>query len=256
MQKVIGKLKEIESNEVGIIIYSNMEQKVISSFNSEITVPLASAAKVAIGYCIAKWVEEGYLTWNDIIEDISLNPEEDSNILYPHLQHRKRLALDQAVEVMIACHDSFVANRIVRVCGGWEKVNKQINLYFNNINVTQNPKDLDNTGVVSQMLDLLCLIYQGYKTNPELWTPLINGFVRQQGGITGIPHHLLNHMTGGLDQVVVDIGMIGEFHKNPFLYVLAAKNLPNRYENEVGDQKIIEAMELLYEEYLKQEVGV
>ncbi|MFX3675172.1 MAG: serine hydrolase [Paenisporosarcina sp.] len=256
MQKVIEKLKEVESNEVGIIIYSNMEQKIVSSFNSEIKVPLASAAKVAIGFCIAKWVEEGHLMWNDIIEGISLNPEEDSKILYPHLQQRRSLALHEAVEVMIACHDSYIANKIVQVCGGWDKVNAKMNLYFNTIHITQNSRDLNNSGELSQLLELLCLIYQGYKTSPKLWTPLINGLVRQQDEVKGIPPHLLNHMTGGLENVVVDVGIIGEFHQNPLLYVLAAKNLPSRFENEESDQKIMVAMELLYKEYLKQEVGV
>jgi len=253
MQKVIEKLKEIESNDVGLIIYSSMEQKVVASLSCEITVPLASAAKVAIGFCIAKWVEEGYLVWNDRIEEIRFNPDEDSNELYPHLQNRKSLALHEAVEVMIACHDSLVANRIVQVCGGWEKVSNQIKSYFNTINITQNPRDVDNSGEVSQLLDLICLIFQGYQTKPELWTPVINGLVRQQGEIKGIPHHMLNHMTGGLDNAIVDIGILGEFHRNPYIYVLAAKNLPNRFECIVSDNKVVEAMELLFEEYLKQE---
>ncbi len=47
------------------------------------------------------------------------------------------------------------------------------------------------------MLELLRLIYQGYKINPDLWMPVINGLVRQRGDIDGIPSHYLNHMTGG-----------------------------------------------------------
>ena len=58
MQTVIGKLKEIESNDIGLSIYSSIDQKIVTSLNSDITVPLASAAKVAIGFFIVKWVEE------------------------------------------------------------------------------------------------------------------------------------------------------------------------------------------------------
>lgn len=254
MQEVIEKLKEIESGEVGIIIYSQKKQSVVSTFNKELEVPLASSAKVAIGFCIAKWVENGFLKWNDVIEGIRLNPEENSNEIYPHFQQRKTLALRDAVEVMIACHDSFVASSIIQFCGGWEKVNKEIKLHFKNINITQNPMDLHNSGKLSQILELLCLIFQGYKTKPELWTPIIGGLIRQQDQIKGLPNHFLNHMTGGLENVVVDIGIIGEFSQNPLLYVLGASNLPNRYNNQLADKKIIEATRLLYQEYLNQEI--
>lgn len=256
MQKVIEKLKEIESTDIGLSIYSSIEQRIVASFNSDLTVPLASAAKVAIGFCIVKCVEEGSLNWNDRIEDIKLNPNEDSKELYPHLQNRKSLTLHEAVEVMIACHDSFVAKRIVQVCGGWEVINKQINSHFSKINITKDPKDIDNCGEINQVLELISFIFEGYQAEPELWTPIVNGLVRQQSEVKGVPYHMLNHMTGGLDSVIIDIGILGEFHKNPYLYVLAAKNLPNRFENVDADNKLMEAMELLFKEYLKQEVVV
>ncbi|MEH7357004.1 hypothetical protein V7150_26230, partial [Neobacillus drentensis] len=122
-----------------------------------------------------------------------------------------------------------------------------------NINITRNPMDLDNNGELSQMLELLRFIFLGYKNNPELWIPIINGLVRQQGEIEGIPTHHLNHMTGGLENVVLDIGIIGEFTQNPLLYVLGAKDLPSRYKEKVADEKIIDAMKLLYIEYSNQE---
>jgi hypothetical protein len=50
MQKVFDKLKEIESGEVGIIIYSELKQDIIASLNEGLSVPLASAAKVAIAF--------------------------------------------------------------------------------------------------------------------------------------------------------------------------------------------------------------
>ena len=80
----------------------------------------------------------------------------------------------------------------------------------------------------------------------------MNGLVRQQGGVKGIPTNHLNHMTGGLPNVVVDVGIIGQFSENPLLYVLGAKNLPNRYEDQLADEIIEEAMKYLYDEYLHQ----
>ena len=254
MQKVTEKLKEIESGEVGLVVYSQFEKSIVYSMNQNLIVPIASAAKVVIGYIIAKLVEEKKVNWCDSIEEISLNPKEDSHEIYPHLQNRKTLTIREAVEVMIACHDSFVANSIVQFCGGWDKVNAEIKLNFNKINIIQNPRNLENQGELSQLLELLYQIFVGYRENPELWTPIINGLVRGQEKIDGIPHYFLNHMTGGLDNVVIDIGIMGGFHQHPFLYVLGVKNLPNRSENQLADQKISEAMKLLYKEYLDQEI--
>lgn len=254
MEKVLEKLKELESGEVGIIIYSQVKQDILLSLNKGLLVPLASAGKVAIAFCVAKLVEERLYKWTDIVKDVVLNPVEDSNKVYPHFQSRENLSLQDAVEVMIACHDSFVAERIVQFCGGWEMINNKTKSYFKNINITQNPRDLENNGELSEMLELLRVIYQGYKTNPDLWIPVINGLVRQRGDIEGIPSHFLNHMTGGLDNVVVDMGIMGEFSKNPLLFVLGAKELPNRHKEKLADEIIIDAMKLIYDEYCNQEV--
>ena len=253
MEKVLEKIEEIKSGEVGIIIYSQVKQEILLSLNADLLLPLASAAKVAIAFCIAKLIEERHYKWTDIVEDITLNPEEDSNEVYPHFQNREKLSLRDAVEVMVACHDSFVANRIVQFCGGWEMINVKLKSYFKTINITQNPRDLDNKGELYELLSLLRLIYQGYKINPELWTPVINGLVRQQGDIDGIPSQFLNHMTGGLDNIIVDIGIMGEFPKNPLLFVLGAKELPHRYKENLADEIIIDAIKLIYDEYCNQE---
>ncbi|MFE7061994.1 serine hydrolase [Sutcliffiella sp. NPDC057660] len=252
MNKVIDKLKEIDIGEVGINIYSSKEQRNNTSLKSELTVPLASAAKVAIAFCVAKWVDENLFNWDDLVEEVSFNTEEDSKELYPHLQKRKSLPLREAVEVMIACHDSKVAKCIVNFCGGWEKLNKSIQTYYPSISITENPRDIENKAQLNHMLELMIHIFQGYKTLPILWTPIINGLVRQRGDINKIPSHHLNHMTGGLDNVVIDIGIIGDFNDNPYIFALGAINLPNRFNSQVADNKIIEAMNLLYAEYLKQ----
>ena len=254
MEKIIEKIKEIESGEVGIIIYSQIKQEILLSLNTRLLVPLASAAKVAIAFCVAKSIEERHYKWTDVVEKITLNPKEDSHVVYPHFQDRENLELRDAVEVMIACHDSFVADRIVQFCGGWEWINQKLKAYFKNINITQNPRDLDNKGELCELLELLLLIYQGYKINPEIWTPVINGFVRQRDDIEGIPSHFLNHMTGGLENVIVDIGMLGEFTKNPLLFVLGAKELPDRSKEKLADELIIDVMKLIYNEYCNQVV--
>jgi Beta-lactamase enzyme family len=252
VKNVIEKLKEIEVGETGLTIYSTKENKECISLNSELTIPLASAAKVAIAFCVAKWVEDEVVKWDAIVEEVSFNPEEDSKELYPHLQNRQTLPLREAVEVMIACHDSYIARSIVECCGGWEKVNRSLQSYYPSIHVTGNPRDVDNKAQLSQMLDLMIRIYQGYKTQPLLWTPIMNGLVRQKGDIGQIPVHHLNHMTGGLENVAVDIGIMGDFNENPYIFALGAINLPNRLDNQDSDRKIMEAMELLYGEYIKQ----
>ena len=121
MNNVIEKLKQIDVGEVGITIYSTKQKKEIASLNSELTVPLASAAKVAIAFCVAKWVEDDVIKWDALVEEVSFNPEEDSKELYPHLQNRPTLSLREAVEVMTDCRDSYIARTIVEFCGGWTK---------------------------------------------------------------------------------------------------------------------------------------
>jgi hypothetical protein len=89
-------------------------------------------------------------------------------------------------------------------------------------------------------------MYASYQVSPELWEPVINGLVRQQGGIEGIPKHHLSHMTGGLPDALIHLGVLGEFHDNPLIYVIGMKHVPDRFENRETDQKVIEALKILY----------
>ncbi|WP_316246626.1 serine hydrolase [Sutcliffiella horikoshii] len=178
MNKVIDKLKEIDTGEIGLILFSCKEQRYDTALNSELSVPLAPAAKVAIGFCVAKWVDENTYNWEDLVNEISFNPEEGSKELYPHLQNRKSLPLREAIEVMISCHDSYVANCVVNYCGGWEKLNNSLQSYFPTINITENSRDIENRGQLNQILEIMIQIFQGYKTKPLLWIPIINGLVR------------------------------------------------------------------------------
>lgn len=247
MKCIQEKLSEIKNGEVGVIVFSDLKEEIILSSNEDILVPLASAAKVGIGYCIAKFIEEGEFKWTDQVDQISFNPKEDSKEIYPHLQSRDFLSLQEAVEVMIACHDSFIANRVVQYCGGWEKINQKIQSSFIHMNFTEDPRDTENVGKLSELMGLMQLIYRGYKHNHKVWAPIVDGLVRQRGDIEGIPSHHLNHMTGGLSNAAIDVGILGEFSKHPYLYVLGANKLPNRFNDDLADKKIMEMMVLLYD---------
>ena len=249
---MLKKLKEIDIGEVGIKIYSTKDEIHKLSFNNNLIVPLASAAKVAIGFFVTKRVEEGLINWNEIVKDISFNPNEDSRELYPHFQLRESLPLREAVEVMIACHDSYVAKSIVAFCGGWKELNNQLQTYYPSITVNEDPRISENQAQLDQLCDLVINIFQNYKKNPLLWTPIINGLIRQKGDTEGIPTHHLNHMTGGLENAAVVLGIIGDFNNHPYVFVLGATNLPNRNSNQDADNKIIEAVTLIYNEFKAQ----
>ncbi|EJQ60753.1 hypothetical protein EXW32_14160 [Bacillus mycoides] len=249
MQAVIKKIKEIQIGQVGILVYSTKNGNIVATHNNELYVPLASAAKVAIGFTVAKMVKDKLISWNDTLHHIKFNPNEDSVQLYPHLQGRTTLTLSKAVEVMIACHDSYIAHSVVMHCGGWETVRENVLTYFSKIHIQENPRDEQNVGELNQVLSLLVHIFQGYKSEPELWEPIINGMVRQQGDYEGIPYYHLAHMTGGLSTAIINIGIIGMFHKFPFLYVIGGRDLPNRFDNKEVDETILEALKCLYKEY-------
>ncbi|WP_166703769.1 serine hydrolase [Bacillus albus] len=251
MQTVIEKIKEIQSGQVGVIVYSTKYENIIASYNNELHVPLASAAKVAIGFAVANMVKEKQISWGHILHQIKFDPKEDSAQLYPHVQGRDTLSLSKAVEVMIACHDSFIAKSIVMHCGGWDSIRKYVSTSFPNIHVQENPRDEQNVGELNEIHSLLVQIFRGYKTEPELWEPIINGMVRQQGEYEGIPHNHLAHMTGGLPKAIINIGILGVFNEFPLLYVIGGEDLPNRSENKEIDEVFAVALKYIYEEYSK-----
>ncbi|MGE7886978.1 serine hydrolase [Bacillus cereus] len=256
METVINKIKEIQSNYVGMEIYSTKNNRIVASYNSELNIPLASAAKLVIGFVVTKMVKENKHNWNDILHHITFNPNEDSAQLYPHLQGRTALALSKAVEVMIACHDSYIAQSVVMHCGGWDAVKMYAKTYFSKIHIQENARDEKNVGELNEVLALLIQIFQGYKSEPELWEPIISGMVRQQGEYEEIPYHHLAHMTGGLPTATINIGIIGMFNEFPFLYVIGGKDLPSRRENNEVDEAFAVALECIYKEYSESVLGV
>ncbi|TKI15782.1 hypothetical protein FC683_30670, partial [Bacillus cereus] len=58
METVINKIKEVQSNYVGMEIYSTKNNRIVASYNSELNIPLASAAKLVIGFVVAQMVKE------------------------------------------------------------------------------------------------------------------------------------------------------------------------------------------------------
>ncbi|AFQ12055.1 TPA: serine hydrolase [Bacillus pacificus] len=256
METVIQKMKEIQSDHVGIAIYSTKSNRIVASYNSEINIPLASAAKVVIGFVVAQMVKENKRNWHDILHHVKFNPNEDSAQLYPHLQGRRNLTLSKAVEVMIACHDSYVAQSVVMYCGGWDAVKMYAQTYFSKIHIQEDARDEKNVGELNEVLSLLVHIFQGYKSEAELWEPIISGMVRQQGEYEGIHSYHLAHMTGGLSSAAINIGIIGIFNEFPFLYVIGGKDLPNRRENKEVDEAFAVALKYIYKEYSESMLGV
>ncbi|AAP26643.1 MULTISPECIES: serine hydrolase [Bacillus] len=256
METVIQKMKEIQSDHVGIAIYSTKNNRIVASYNSELNIPLASAAKVTIGFVVAQMVKENKCNWDDILHHVKLNPHEDSAQLYPHLQGRRTLTLSKAVEVMIACHDSYVAQSVVMYCGGWDVVKTYAQTYFSKIHIQEDARDEKNVGELNEVLSLLVHIFQGYKSEAELWEPIISGMVRQQGEYEGIHSYHLAHMTGGLSSAAINIGIIGIFNEFPFLYVMGGKDLPNRLENKEVDEAFAVALKYIYKEYSQSMLGV
>ena len=98
---------------------------------------------------------------NDILHHVKLNPHEDSAQLYPHLQGRRTLTLSKAVEVMIACHDSYVAQSVVMYCGGWDVVKTYAQTYFSKIHIQEDARDEKNVGELNEVLSLLVHIFRG-----------------------------------------------------------------------------------------------
>lgn len=140
-------------------------------------------------------------------------------------------------------------------CGGWDTVREYISTYFTKIHIQEYPRDEQNVGELNQVHSPLVHIFQGYKSEPELWEPIINGMVRQQGNYEGIPYYHLAHMTGGLPTATINIGIMGMFNEFPFLYVIGGKDLPDRFNNKLVDETIKEALKCLYKEYKRVSRG-
>ncbi|KML02977.1 serine hydrolase [Rossellomorea marisflavi] len=245
MKEVIDLLKAVHGS-TGFLSYSSKDRRITASYNEELVMPLASAGKVAIGFAVAGMVESGGMKWDEVIQPIRFNPDEDSRELYPHYQNRQSLMLGEAVEVMIACHDSVVAEQVVTLAGGWDHVNRMIRGRFDHMCVTSDPRSPENKGMLQELMQMLIEVVEGYDCRPDVWMPIMNGLVRQQEEVEGIPSHQLNHMTGGLPDMAIDIGVIGEFGKDRCLFVIGAAGVPDRRESQGTDDCLAESLRLLH----------
>ncbi|MDX8361700.1 serine hydrolase [Cytobacillus sp. IB215316] len=251
----VKNILEEYKGEYGAVVYCTKTNALICSYHPDFIIPLASVGKVLVGYVVAKYIEEGVLSWSSIINHVSFDPKEDSHIIYPHLQKRTSLPLSTMIEVMIACHDNVIANHIVSYIGGWEKVNNKLwDENFSSFNLTKNPQDTQNYGSINDLLYILIKIYDGYQTQPEIFIPLITGMVRQQDAHRQIPKQYLAHMTGGLHDLILDIGILGHFSKNPYIFVIAGNNVPNRLKNSESDNNVANILFDVYREWRKSMV--
>ncbi|AYC30076.1 serine hydrolase [Paenisporosarcina cavernae] len=246
MLEILSKIDETNEGVFAYAIASVRGNQNLHSFQTNEVMPLASAAKVAIAYAVTKLVEAQHLSWEDKLDDVLFDPKEDSNELYPHLIGRSSIQLGEAIEVMIACHDSIVAKLIVTCAGGWEKINRLISEKFPSMHVTENPRDDKNIGTVEDLFAMMNQIRSGYERNPFRWSPIIRGLVRQRGENGIVPSHLISHMTGGLEQALLNIGFIGNYAGEQYIYAIAAKNVPNRSENTTADMLAKEFIENIY----------
>ncbi|WP_162038496.1 serine hydrolase [Chengkuizengella sediminis] len=237
-----------KKGKYGSIVYSTQEKKEVYSSNSDLIVPLASAGKIFIGFAFARWVEEGIFNWNTIIDNIKFDPKEDGHIVYPHLQNRNSLPLHKVIEVMIACHDNFLADCVVSYAGGWTKINEKIRLEFASINLTKNPYSAKNNGNLRDLFLALSAIFYGYQQTPELFAPIISGMIRQQSGLDNIPKEHYTHLGGGLRDLILDVGILGIFTENPVLYVIAGKDVPSR---NVSDELVSQFLHEVYCGWMK-----
>jgi beta-lactamase class A len=145
MKEVIDLMKGMDGS-TGFLTYSCKDRRITASHNEGLVLPLASAGKVAIGYAVSGMVESGVMKWDEIIHPIRFNPDEDSREWYQHFQNRQSLMLGEAVEVMIACHDSVVAGQVAALAGGWGHVNRMIRERFDHMSSRLIPAHLKIKG--------------------------------------------------------------------------------------------------------------
>ncbi len=229
--KITGLLQQLREvpGSVGVVaIHSNRGP--ILSVGEANWYPLASSAKVAIGAVVATQVQVGAVTWDTRIDDLTLDRNEDSYILYPHLQSLNSYTLRDATEIMIACHDHVCANAIANLLGGWDSLQWLVNETWPNIHVAKNPRSVsENTGQLRAMAELMTTIGSGYRKDLELWRPVVSGLVRQADKTEGIPVQGQWNLTGGLPNALMDVGILGDFSASNYVtYAVAGKGLLDR----------------------------
>jgi len=229
----------------------------LASLNAQEFFPLASTAKVVIGATVAQEVEAGRLQWDQEITGLNLSPDEDSRFLYPHLQNRDRYTLRDVVEVMIACHDQNCASKIAEEFGGWNELQRLIRKSDFNVQINEDPaNELLNIGTLHAVVKRVVQILDGFRKNPVAWQPVVSGLVRQSDKTAGIPAHCQWNMTGGLPNAMIDVGILGDFATQEFVfYGIAGKGLLDRRTSTRADEAAGFVLRRLYNQITVNKSG-
>ncbi|OFW79268.1 MAG: hypothetical protein A2201_07275 [Alicyclobacillus sp. RIFOXYA1_FULL_53_8] len=246
MQRISEILRPLQGDFGLYVLDSNGD--VLLSEQASTRFPLASAAKVAVGWAITQRVLDGTLDWQQKISELVFDPKEDSADVYPHLQGLHEYELRDVVEVMIACHDGNCANGLANLIGGWGVVQSDIAQKYPRVSVHQAARDEErNSAELAEMVRMVQEIVKSYPRTPSLWKPVLAGLVRQQDKTDDIPRHRLMNMTGGLATAMIDVGVMGSIHDgNYIVYGIAGKNLADRASAPTTDEAFAEVLRQLY----------
>lgn len=248
IERQLDEIKDLDG-DCSVFVRRAKSGKTVVDYQSDLMLPLASAAKLVIASMAVDAVKRGEVTWDTIVPNVEFDKNEDSHILYPHLQGITELELRDVVEVMIACHDQNLAQAVVSLFGGWFSIQSRIARRYLDIRVHRNPQDIEkNAGRLDVLMQIVRDAVLGYRKNPALWRPMIAGMVRHRDKPQGITSYHVANMTGGLPNVTIDIGILGNINDdNALIYAVAGKNLPDRSFYQSADETLAEMVRLMYD---------
>lgn len=210
--------------------------------------PLASSAKVALAAYVTSLVGSGELSWDLTINGLTLDQNEDSNVIYPHLQHLSDLPLRHVVEIMVACHDHHCANAVANILGGWDAARNLVSGKFPGIKINQNARDAENNvGQLNALFGVFQYIIDGYHADRKRFEPVVAGLVRMADKTPGIPPQHQWNMTGGLPHALLNVGVLGDPMSGSYLmYAVAGRDLDNRELTQDADDFTTGFIQSLY----------
>lgn len=210
---------------VGIMAVSVKDGRPLGSLEERTWFPLASAAKLVVGCLAVDAVRIGNLRWDTQLSGLEMDENEPGVELYPHLKGQHELELRDVVEVMIAGLDHSYAVAVVERLGGWEALVRRLRDLYPRIKVSSDPTDHErNAGRLDAVASLVRSVALGHREDARLWRPVIAGLVRQRYKADGIPEYHLLNIQGGLDDALIDIGLLGDISTdNLVAYAVAAK---------------------------------
>ncbi|MFS1511470.1 hypothetical protein VQL36_03390 [Chengkuizengella sp. SCS-71B] len=72
--------------------------------------------------------------------------------------------------------------------------------------------------------------------------------IRQRSGLDNIPKEHYTYLGGGLKDLILDVGILGNFTEHPVLYVIAGKDVPSR---KVSDKLVSQFLHKVYCDWMK-----